>query len=99
MAMKLENVVQFGRSFDEYRLMFAMSEEDLDKRIVSVANGPASFNAGMNAIGKAVISVDPLYVFGSGDIERRFYEVVDDVIGQVIASPGDWTWDYHNSPE
>lgn len=99
MAMKLESVVPFGRSFDEYRLMFDLGEEELGKKIIGVGDGPASFNAGMKALGKTVTSVDPLYVFSARDIEMRFYEVVDDVIGQVTASPGDWTWDYHKSPE
>ncbi len=52
MAMKLDDVVPFGRSFHEYRLMFGLTEEDLDKRIIGVGDGPASFNAGMNALGK-----------------------------------------------
>jgi hypothetical protein len=99
MALKLDEVVPFGRSFDEYTLMFALTEGDLGKKIISVADGPAGFNAEMNKLGKRVISVDPLYVFGADDIERRFYEVVDNVIGQVRATPGDWTWDYHKSPD
>lgn len=99
MAMKLDDIVPFGRSFHEYRLMFSLTEEDLDKRIIGVGDGPASFNAGMNALGKRVISVDPLYIFSGADIERRFYEVLGGVIEQVAASPGDWTWTYHKSPE
>lgn len=99
MAMKLENIVPFGRSFDEYRLMFELTDGDLDKKIIGVGDGPASFNAGMKALGRTVTSVDPLYIFSGSDIERRFREVVDGIIEQVINSPGDWTWDYHKSPE
>lgn len=99
MAMKLDDVVPFGRSFDEYRRIFALTGEDLDKRIISVADGPAGFNAAMKARGKIVTSVDPLYEFSAEDIKRRFYEVVDNVIDQVRATPGDWTWTYHRSPD
>ena len=99
MAMKLDDVVPFGRSFDEYRRIFALTGEDLDKRIISVADGPAGFNAAMKKRGKIVTSVDPLYEFSAEDIKRRFYEVVDNVIDQVRATPGDWTWTYHKSPE
>lgn len=98
MALKLENVVPFGRSFDEYRRMFDLTDGDLDKRIISVGDGPAAFNAGMKALGKRVISVDPLYVFSADVIEKRFYEVVEGIIEQVIATPDDWTWSYHKSP-
>ena len=99
MALKLDEVVPFGRSFDEYRRIFALSEEDLGKRIISVADGPAGFNAEMRRRGHAVTSVDPVYEFTGQEIERRFLDVVDNIIGQVKATPGDWTWSYHKSPD
>lgn len=99
MALKLSEVVPFGRSFDEYRRFFALTEEDQGRRIISVADGPAGFNAEMKRMGHKVTSIDPAYEFTGREIERRFREVVDGIIEQVIASPGDWTWDYHKSPE
>src|SRR5690606_24591757 len=87
MAMNLEKVVPLGRSLHEYTCMFALSGEDLEKRIVGVADGPASFNAEMSTLGRTVISVDPLYCFRAGEIERQFNAVVDHVISQVKASP------------
>ena len=45
MAMKLEKVVPFGRSLDEYIKMFKLTVADLGKRILGVGDGPASFNA------------------------------------------------------
>jgi len=47
MATELEKVVPFGRSMDEYRKMFALTDGDLDRKILGVADGPASFNAEM----------------------------------------------------
>jgi hypothetical protein len=32
----LDHVVPWGRSFDEYRRMFALTSEDLDRRILGV---------------------------------------------------------------
>jgi SAM-dependent methyltransferase len=99
MALKLDEVVPFGRSFDEYRRIFALSEDDLGKSIISVADGPAGFNAEMKRRGHTVTSVDPVYEFTGREIERRFLEVVDNIIAQVKATPGDWTWSYHKSPD
>ncbi len=99
MAMQLDAIVPFGRSMDEYRRLFALSDEDLKKRIVSIADGPASFNAEMTRGGFAVVSVDPLYSYSGADIERRFDAVVDGIISQVKATPADWVWSYHRSPE
>lgn len=97
--MKLEKVVPFGRSLAEYRNMFSLSDDDLNKAIVGVADGPASFNAEMSALGKSVVSVDPLYVLTSHEIERQFYAVVDLIIDQIKETPDDWVWSSHKSPE
>ena len=43
MYLKLDHVVPFGRSFDEYQKMFDLTEYDLSKRILGVGDGPASF--------------------------------------------------------
>lgn len=99
MAMQLERVVPFGRSLDEYRHMFALSEEDLARNIIGVGDGPASFNAEMHALGKRVVSIDPLYTFSGAKIAQRFHAVVDDIIQQVRSTPDDWVWSYHHSPE
>jgi len=99
MAMKLKNVVPLGRSFDEYRLMFNLSKQDLNKRIIGLGDGPASFNAEMHTMGKEVISIDPIYMFSAKDIQRKFDKIVDNIIEQVRNTPGDWTWTYHMSPD
>lgn len=72
LVMELEKVIPFGYPMDEYKKMFALSEEDLDKRIVGVADGPASFNADIFAlrIMPVVVSVDPLYAFGAKEFEK-----------------------------
>ncbi len=59
-TMKLTEVIPWGRSFDEYRLMFALSERDLVGRILGCGDGPASFNAEATAEGHSVISCDPI---------------------------------------
>ncbi len=99
MAMQLDKVVPFGRSLDEYRRLFALSDGDLQKNVISIADGPASFNAELTAQGGSVVSVDPLYIFSAADIAERFYAVVDLIIDQVKATPDDWTWHYHRSPD
>ncbi|BAY32415.1 hypothetical protein NIES2107_43040 [Nostoc carneum NIES-2107] len=99
MALVLDKVVPFGRSMDEYVKMFNLTNADLNKRIIGIGDGPASFNAEMNLLGKSVISVDPLYKFSAKEILARFNEVVDSIIEQVKATPNNWVWSYHKSPE
>ncbi|GJL61955.1 MAG: SAM-dependent methyltransferase [Nitrospirales bacterium] len=99
MAIKLEQVVPFGRSLREYQAMFDLSSYDLSKRILGVGDGPASFNAEMTALGHSVLSIDPLYQFTGQEIKRQFDAVVDGIIAQVRSTPADWVWAYHKSPE
>ncbi len=98
MAMQLERVVPFGRSLDEYIRMFSLTDADLRKSILSVGDGPASFNAEGTKLGYQITSIDPLYIFTSSHIRQRFYEVVDNIIEQVERTPDDWVWTYHGSP-
>ncbi|WP_337886606.1 SAM-dependent methyltransferase [Fischerella thermalis] len=99
MAMKLEKVVPFGRSLDEYVQMFHLTKSDLHKRILGVGDGPASFNAEATKMGVQVTSIDPIYQFSGDEILKKFNEIVDNIIDQVKASPDDWIWSYHKSPE
>ncbi|WP_138497281.1 SAM-dependent methyltransferase [Nostoc sp. PA-18-2419] len=99
MAMILDKIVPFGRSMDEYIKIFNLTNADLNKRIIGVGDGPASFNAEMTHQGKSVVSVDPLYQFSSNEILQRFNEVIDNIINQVKATPNDWVWSYHKSPD
>ena len=67
----LDEVVPWGRSFDEYRRMFALSDDDLASSVVGCGDGPASFNAEATRRGFSVISCDPIYRWGAGDIRQR----------------------------
>ncbi len=97
--MQLEQSNSFGRSLDEYKHMFSLSPEDIDRKILSVADGSASVNAEMFQLGKNYFSVDPLYRFSAEDIEQQFHQVATNVFRQVEQSPADWVWTYHRDLE
>ena len=99
MSIKVESVVPFGRSLNEYQKIFDLSEDDLSKNILGVGDGPASFNAEMLKRGHAVTSLDPLYELSGKEIQDRFYRMVDGVIQQVKSTSENWVWTYHKSPD
>lgn len=99
MAIKLDNIVPFGRTLDEYQRLFSLSNADLNKTILGVGDGPASFNAEMKQRGHKLVSIDPIYGFSAAEIETRFMTVADDIIEQVTASLEDWVWSYFSSPQ
>ena len=96
--MELEHVVPWGRSMDEYIAMFSLSEQDLHSRIVSVADGPASFNAEMAALARPVISVDPLYRFSAAQIAQHINTAYPEVMQQVEKHQQDFIWDRIANP-
>ena len=73
----------WSRSFEEYRLIFGLTETDLAGLILGCADGPASFNAEATASGHRVISCDPTYAYSATEIERRVEACYDVVMSQV----------------
>lgn len=91
--MQLDDVVPWGRSFDEYRAMFALGPDELATRVLDCGGGPASFNAEATELGARVVSMDPLYAFGTEKIERRVRETFDVIVAQTRANAGNYVWE------
>ena len=89
----LDRVVPWGRSFDEYRQMFALSEIDLRSRILGCADGPAGFNAEASRRGVAVVSCDPLYGADASQIRQRIEATFDEVLEQTRRNADEFVWD------
>jgi hypothetical protein len=95
----LENVVPWGRSFDEYREIFSLTEEDLKKNILGCGDGPASFNAELTRQGGRVVSIDPIYQFDGRSLQKRISAVYDEVIPQMHENKDKYIWQRISSVE
>ena len=91
-GVQLSQIVPWGRTLAEYVGMFALSQQDLGKRILGCADGPASFNAEMSARGYRVVSCDPLYVFNSRELRQRFDETYATMMAQMPAQRDHFVW-------
>src|SRR5262245_32540841 len=89
----LDRVVPWGRSFDEYRQMFALSELDLQSRILGCADGPAGFNAEASRRGAVVVSCDPLYLCDTRQIRQRIEATFDEMLDQTRRNADEFVWD------
>jgi len=89
----LNQVVPWGRSFDEYCRMFALNDEDLTRRILGCGDGPASFNAEATRRGARVISCDPIYKWEPADIRTRIAATRDEILDQTRRNAGEFVWD------
>lgn len=74
MAFQLNSVVPWGRNMEEYQAMFQL-DDDVNKKIASFGDGPASFNYEASQRGYSVTSFDPIYQFSKSDLRRRIEEV------------------------
>lgn len=63
--MPLDEVNPWGRSFEEYCAIFALSESELARRILDCGAGPAAFNAELTERGGSVVSCDPIYEYSA----------------------------------
>jgi len=90
--VELLKVVPWGRSLNEYRDMFCLSELDFSKQILGCGDGPACFNAEWSRIGGSVISVAPIYEFNVAEIRSRIDEVYPQIIDQVSKNKNDFVW-------
>jgi hypothetical protein len=88
----LDQVVPWGRSFDEYRRLFALTDDDLSRSILGCADGPAAFNAEATTRGTRVVSCDPLYRFSRAEIDTRISATCDTVLEQTRRNAGQFVW-------
>jgi hypothetical protein len=95
----LDQVVPWGRSFDEYRRMFALTDAELRLRIVGCGDGPASFNAEATRRGTKVTSSDPIYRWEAAQIRDRIAATYDEILDQTRRNADEFVWDSIRSVE
>ena len=90
--MELSKAVPWGRSFNEYKEMFSLTDADLDKKILGCGDGPACFNAELTKSGGRITSVDPIYQFKETQIKSRIDEVYSEIMEQMLKNKNDYVW-------
>jgi hypothetical protein len=93
MTIKYDEVVPWGRNYDEYCRMFDLTPADLQKRILSCGDGPASFNHICNMNGGNVVSLDPIYSLSKEQITERIQVTFDNVLSQTRKNQDKFRWD------
>ena len=92
MSFELKNTVPWGRSLEEYQSMFNLTVADLNQRIISFGDGPASFNSEMTKLNKSVISIDSIYQFSKDELHNRIIETKDTVMRQMEENKDNFIW-------
>jgi hypothetical protein len=92
MPFELKNVVPWGRSLEEYIQIFKLTDSDLNEKIISFGDGPASFNSEMTKLDKTVVSLDPIYQFTKSELKKRIEETKETVIEQMKSNQENFVW-------
>ncbi|CAA0108537.1 Uncharacterised protein [BD1-7 clade bacterium] len=85
MGVGLDRVVLWGRNLTQYEEMFNLTDSDLGKNIVGVADGPACANAELFEQGIRYTSIDPIYKESVDDIRASFLGSRPDVMARISA--------------
>jgi hypothetical protein len=96
---ELQEIIPWGRSFDEYSRMFALGDDDRCRKIIGCADGPAGFNAEATRRGYRVKSCDPLYRFDADQIHSRIRATYDEVMEQTRRNHDQFLWEMISSVE
>src|SRR5262245_22192190 len=99
MAIRLDEIVPWGRSAAEYDLMFNLIASELSQGVLDCGGGPSDFTARQTACGVRAVAVDPIYAYSGAEIRARFEACVDTIMSQVRATPDDWVWKTHGNPD
>ena len=97
MVYQLKEIVPWGRSYEEYIAMFALSEDDLGTRILGCGDGPASFNSELTRRGGTVVSIDPLYTYDVDNISRRIEETFENIMQETRKNMNEFVWKHIRS--
>ena len=92
MTFQLDQVVPWGRTFDEYVDMFSLTSNDLARSLLGCGDGPAAFNADLTAQGGSIVSCDPLYAFSTSQIKQRIDESMPTVLDQTEKNKEGFVW-------
>ena len=99
MSFALDQIVPWGRSYEEYISMFSLNKDDLNLYILGCADGPSSFNRGLTKRGGRIISVDPLYQYSKEQIAQQIKNTQNEVLSQTQNNEHEFVWSTIHSVE
>lgn len=82
----------WAHSLSEYRLMFDLSDAELDKKLLDCAAGVGSFGAEMMAEGKRVVACDELYRLPLVELKPSVEAGINAMLESIKQMPGRFLW-------
>ena len=99
MVFSLKEVVPWGRNFDEYVAMFNFTSDDLNGKIASFGDGPASFNYEATLKGYDITSFDIIYQFSKDELKHQINRSRNLVMKQMRENTDIYLWNKFSNPD
>jgi hypothetical protein len=100
---KRKDLLLWAHSLEEYQRMFALTEAELNKKLLDCASGFASFNAELTAQNKFAVSCDKAYNLSLSAMTAHVKQVLASMHERVKeadqANPDRFVWQHNISPE
>jgi hypothetical protein len=91
--LQIDKVVLLGRTFDEYRRIFALDEASLQREVIlDAASGVSSFCAEGCARGYNITACDMIYHYSPDEIEWKCAQDLQDVTAKLSAIADLYIW-------
>jgi methyltransferase family protein len=84
-----------ARSYEEYRAMFALTDNDLTGSILDCPGGGSSFTARANANGATAIATDPVYATPREILAKHVIAETDRGSAHTAAGSDRYVWDFY----
>lgn len=91
------DLVLWGHSLADYQEMFALTEDDLTKRILDCYPGAASFNAEITKRHGHVISMDDLYRYDQTSLSIFLSETFNEMLQRIHQQTDQFDWQHVKS--
>ncbi|WIV21014.1 SAM-dependent methyltransferase [Paenibacillus polygoni] len=98
--LDLNRVVFIGRTFDEYLLMFNLTQEELrGRKILDCPAGACSFTAMANTQGADATASDIAYYYPFEQLAQKGFDDIEHAMLNMEKAQSNYAWDYFKSVE
>lgn len=99
MPADTDNFIVSARNLEEYRALFALTDDDLARRILDCPGGAASFTAEVAAQGGDVTAADPVYELPAAELHALAVEQAARASGFAVSHGDQYDWSWYGTAE
>ncbi|MCR8644441.1 class I SAM-dependent methyltransferase [Paenibacillus sp. N1-5-1-14] len=97
-GLELSRIIFIGRTFEEYKVMFGLTEEEIRAyEILDCPSGACSFTAIANGLGGRVTAADIAYYHAVEELNDKGLQDIEHAIESIAKVKNKYVWDYFSN--